>query len=409
MKNTSKFTYYLKDHLFILFVLLLFSCTGGKQKEYVVKNRFSVDINDKAVVISRDELKKYVTIPDNKVVAVKDETGSFLPSQCDDIDGDGNWDELAFLVDLKAKGKKSVLFTAVDKSEIPQFPKRTNIRFGDKKMPFNEIVLGTRLVTSDSPSSTAAFQMEGPAWENDFIGFRNYFDARNGIDIFGKRTVEMALDSVGLPGKPTYHELQEWGMDILKVANSLGAGAIGLQIGDSLYRIGPSGKGRYRFISEGPVRAMLQLKFLDANINDRTYEIRHLISIYAGDHFYRSKVTIKGVKGDEKLITGIVDHETTLNKGEYEGMKYFYTLGPQAFLHEYLGMAIIADKNIVAGTINAPESGEGITMTHVVSLNIRDEKPVEFEFLATWELQDAKIKDPDYFEELIRKSILKLK
>ncbi|MBK7700210.1 MAG: DUF4861 family protein [Saprospiraceae bacterium] len=47
----------------------------------------------------------------------------------------------------------------------------------------------------------------------------------------------MVLNSVGI--HENYHEMQDWGMDILKVGNSLGAGAIGLIIGDSLFRIGP--------------------------------------------------------------------------------------------------------------------------------------------------------------------------
>jgi hypothetical protein len=399
---------FLKNTFLVFSASVLLSCSGIKNKEYVVKNPYDSDIADKAVVIQLDDLKRYVTVQEGKVVAVKDADGKYLPSQCDDLNGDGNWDELAFLIDLKANEKREVTFETVASSELPQFPKRTNIRFGEKKKPYNEIVLGTRLKTSDSPSSSAAFQMEGPAWENDIIGFRNYFDARNGMDIFGKRVSEMALDSVGLPGKPTYHALADWGMDVLKVGNSLGAGAIGIQIGDSLYRIGPSGKGRYRFISEGPVRAMLQLKFLDVKIKDRKYEVRHLISIYAGDHFYRSKVTVTGLKGDEKLITGIVDHDTKMVNGSFEGYDYFYALGPQAFLHEYLGMAILADKKVVAGSFEAPEEGAGITKTHVVSMNISDNKPVEFAFLAAWEYQDEKIRDSSYFEDLIKRSILRL-
>ncbi len=399
----------MKDTLFVLLTLVLFSCAGEKSKKYVIENKFPVNIIDKAVVVSRDDVAKYLTIPEGKVVLVQDETGSYLSSQCDDIDGDGNWDELAFLVDLTANEKKSVLFVAVDKSDVPEFPVRTNIRFGDIKYPYKELFTAVRLKSNDTKISQAAFQMEGPVWENDIIAFRNYFDARNGMDIYGKRTPEMSMDSIGLPGKPSYHELADWGMDILKVANSLGAGAIGMQIGDSLYRIGPSGEGEYRFITEGPVRAMFDLTFDNVKMADRTYSIKHRISIYAGDHFYRSKVTVKGLKGDEKLITGIVDHDTKLVGGEYEGMKYFFTLGPQAFLHEYLGMAVLADKNAVAGTFDAPETGDGITMTHVVSLNIKDGKPVEFEFLAVWELQDVKIKDQGYFEGLIKNSILKLK
>ena len=348
--------------------IVSFSCSN-EVKRYTVSNTSGFDLIDKAVVLTREEVSKYVTIPEGKVVLVTDKKGKALSSQCDDLDGDGKWDELAFLTDLEAGQKKKVTLKAVDKSELPEFTKKTNIRFGDKKPPFKELHTATRLKSTDTNISRKAFQMEGPAWENDIIGFRNYFDARNGMDIYGKRVSRMALDSVGLPGKPSYHELAGWGMDILKVGNSLGAGAIGIKIGDILYRIGSSGKGKYRFINEGPVRAMFEFSFTGVKMGERTYNIKQIISIYAGDHFYRSKVTVSGLKGDEKLITGIVDHDVEFDKGKFAGYKYFYTLGPQAFMYEFLGMAVLVKKDVVSGSFSAPDSGDGIIKTHVVSLN----------------------------------------
>ncbi len=398
---------YSVQSLFLIAVMaLFFSCS--ENKSYVVSNPFDEDITDKAVVLSREEVSKLVSIDGTNIVLVEDNKGNVLASQCDDLDGDGRWDELAFLIDLKGGETKSVSFISAKKSDAPEFTKRTNIRFGDKKPPYKEMLNGVRLKTNDSPSSTNAFQMEGVAWENDVIGFRNYFDARNGMDIFGKRVTEMVLDSVGLPSKQTYHELSDWGMDVLKVGNSLGAGAIGLAIDDSLYRIGPSGEGRYRFICEGPVRAMFELTFTDVVIADRTYNISHVVSIYAGDNFYRNKISIDGLKGDEKLITGIVDHDLPLNRGEYKGTIYFYTLGGQAYTHEDLGLAVIVDKKSFVDSFSAPQEGDGITKTYVVSLNIENNKPVEYLFLAGWELQDKKVTDKDYFEDLIKKNILRM-
>ncbi len=398
--------YNVRNLLLVAVITLFFGCT--EKQNFTISNPFDDDITGKAVVLSRDEVATYVTVEGTKIVLIEDNEGNVLTSQCDDIDGDGIWDELAFLISFKAGESKSLSFNAVDKSDAPEFSKRTNVRLGDKKPPYKEILNGTRLKTNESSSSSKAFQMEGPAWENDVVGFRNYFDARNGMDIYGKRTIEMVLDSVGLPGKQTYHELADWGMDVLKVGNSLGAGAIGMAIGDSLYRIGPSGEGHYRFICEGPVRAMFELTFSDVNINDRVYNISHQISIYAGDNFYRNKVTVEGLKGDENLITGIVDHDLPLNKSEYEGTLYFYTFGGQAYTHENLGMAVLVNMKSFNDLFSAPEEGDGITKTYVVSLNIENNKPVEYMFLAGWELQDNGLTNPDYFNNLIKKNIRKL-
>jgi len=69
-------------------------------------------------------------------------------------------------------------------------------------------------------------QFEGPGWESDKIGYRIYLDWRNAIDIFGKKTNALVLQNVGLDGFDSYHEMQEWGVDILKVGDALGIGTL---------------------------------------------------------------------------------------------------------------------------------------------------------------------------------------
>ena len=76
------------------------------------------------------------------------------------------------------------------------------------------------------------YQMDGPVWENDKMGFRQYFDGRNCCDVFGKRISEMVLDTVGISpeGHPanTYQVVREWGCDILSAANSFGLGGLAM-------------------------------------------------------------------------------------------------------------------------------------------------------------------------------------
>ena len=69
-------------------------------------------------------------------------------------------------------------------------------------------------------------QFEGPGWESDKIGYRLYLDWRNATDIFGKKTHKLVLDGVGLDGFDSYHEVSDWGVDVLKVGSSLGIGSV---------------------------------------------------------------------------------------------------------------------------------------------------------------------------------------
>ena len=185
-------------------------------------------------VLTRAEVEKYTAVDDSGFIRVTSASGNLLASQMDDLDSDGRWDELAFVIDLKGNEKQPVTFKV---GEPVEFEMRTNLRFGSAVEPNNAVTEQLRLKTNDSPTISAVYQMEGPAWENDKVGFRNYYDARNGMDIFGKKTARMVLDDAGIRGQ-NYHELSDWGMDILKVGNSLGAGAIAIGVGDSIYRVG---------------------------------------------------------------------------------------------------------------------------------------------------------------------------
>jgi len=383
--------------------VLVTACTPHTQP-FKVSNTLDYPVKDKTVVLTVEEVAAYLPLAkEGKAVLAADASGKAWPTQNDDVDGDGQWDELSFLVSMEAASHAEVVFRYAESKELEAFPKRTNVRFGYKTEPFAEVSSEKRLKSIDSPTIQAIFQMEGPVWENDMVGFRNYYDARNGMDIFGKKTDEMVLDSVGIRGQQ-YHEMDSWGMDILKVGNSLGAGAIALQIGDSLYRIGPCETGAYRFITEGPVRAMFELTFKGFVAQGRSYDITHQISIRAGEHFYCRKVWIGGLQGDEYLVTGIVDkYELPVIQDAKGSCQVVATHGAQAYTHENLGLAVLVKSDDLVEQYAAPKEGEGIVETHLAKLKVQN--PTEFAFVVGWEYQDGSFATQDGFMDMCRKSI----
>ncbi len=229
------------------------------------------------------------------------------------------------------------------------------------------------------------------------------------MDIFGKRTASMILDSVGVNGRD-YHTLADWGMDILKVGNSLGAGAIAIGIGDSLYRVGPCEEGRYRLLSEGPVRAVLELTYKNVPAGDRLYNITHQISIYAGDRFYRSKIWINNLLGDDDLVSGIVNlHDVPAENFDEGTMKVMASMGNQGISGEVLGMGLLVPASQFKRYWEAPVSGNGIVSTHLVSLMPSNDAPTEYCFMAVWEVQDQQVKEKEYFMNLLKSAVRKLK
>ncbi len=267
----------------------------------------------------------------------------------------------------------------------------TNIRMAaaDGSGGWTEITEATREPDHLAQAIPFKFQMEGPAWENENVGFRLYFDERNAIDIFGKRKTDMVLDSVGtreLGPDQNYHNLAGWGMDVLKVGTSLGAGSIGLMIGDSAYHLGDAREEHFRQLEEGPDGARFVLNYKGWQVAGRELDLEWEIGIGPGTWGYESTVTFTGLRGDEELLTGIVNlHSDTLYTEERGDRFVMYTYGPQAELDNVLGMAVTAPRSEVLGTGEFAPEGGPITSTYYVRLKLADGKPTTYRFTAGWE------------------------
>lgn len=261
---------------------------------------------------------------------------------------------------------------------------RTNIRMAARDGDgWRELTEVTRDPEHKGQIMPPVYQAEGPMWENENVGFRLYFDERNGIDIFGKRTDRMVMDSVGID--ENYHELQDWGMDVLKVGNSLGAGSIGLMIGDSVYRLGDAAEERFEILEETPDRSRFLLDYNGWEVAGRTLDLDWVIGIEAGTHSYTSEITLTGLRGDEELLTGIVNlHSDTVYTERRDGRFTMYTHGPQAELDMPLGMAVGADAGAVLGTGEFGPQDTPIGSTYYVRLRLEDGEPTRYRFTAGW-------------------------
>lgn len=385
----------------LLIILLTFSCQTEKHI-ITLQNPLGIERTDEPVMVKRTDIERVLgEIPEDKTIVVL-ENDTPIPLQLDDMNQDGEWDEAFLLLSFEPNEKKELIIDFTD--SLSRSEKiRTNIRFASSTPPYPELTDVQRLKTIESPISAAAFQMEGPSWENDKVAFRNYFDARNGMDIYGKRVPEMILDGVGINGQK-YHELDDWGMDILKVGNSLGAGSIALKIGEKIYRVDSAQDAGIQIISEGPLRSVFVLYFKGWQAAGNSYDIDHRISIWGGARCYKSEVTISGLHGEESLVTGIVNmHSDSLytlnNDSDYAAI---FTHDNQAFDGEKLGMGIVYHSVQALGTVKAPEEGDGIVQTYMLELKAENEVPVPFYFYVGWELENIDFKEVEAFEGFLK-------
>jgi len=384
--------------IWIAALFLVYSCTTkGPEVRLEVTNTMDQDRKDAIILLARSAISKWTDIPDGQWPVLKDGNKTYIPSQLIDLDEDGEWDQLFALTHMEAASQKIVNLSFVPQAAYPTFEKRTNLRLGDaSKQGYPELLEAKRLegvsYHNYGDRTGAAYQMEGPAWENDRVGFRNYLDQRNGMDIFGKLTPAMVLDSVGLPGRSSYHEPADWGMDVLKVGTSLGAGAIGYLYEDSIYRVGDNGSGSYRLAFEGSQLSRFILSYSDWKVEDLNLKVQHLIGIAAGRYYYQGTVSYTGSDKKLSLVTGIVNmksdqlHVLELDDN-YTGL---FTLAPQAEDGSFLTMALIVPTAYLKSHGATRDKGEGVTETYYVVLDAQPGEPVPYRFYSLWEKEDPK-------------------
>ncbi len=380
----------------------LFTGCGEKKEDafFILENSIDVARTEVVIFTKAEVLAKFPELKRYDVPALMDSLGTIYPYQLDDLDGSEGWDEMAVAIDFEALEKKKVRFTAFAKALQPLFPKTTDVHLGvGNAKPYATEVQKYSRTTDPREIDTLFLQMEGPAWENDKVGFRMYFDARNGIDIFGKTTREPTLAKQGL--KTNYHDQADWGMDVLKVGNSLGAGSVAIKYQDSLYRLQGVHGARFEALAEGPARAIFTMTYLDEPIGDVRINVVHTISIEKGDWFYKSKVDMHGKTDGMELVTGIVDlkpNEVGQENLSQDGF-VLYSHGKQSENDDQLGMAIISSTTDVSVS-EAPEEGNGITKTHLIKFN--NQPSPTYYFMSGWEASDKAFTTKKGFEHAVK-------
>ena len=173
------------------FVLLIAftSCEKEVEKGQVIQltSTSEVDLVDKPISIDKKLLRPKDSLGKYPLVLFDRDT---LPSQLNDTDNDGQWDELFFVADFNPKESKSVRLFWTDQKPI--YKVRTSVRFGKRTSADTPVQPATSetMMANELPKSLGyqQYQTDGPSWENDKVGFRHYLDGRNAKDLFGKKT-----------------------------------------------------------------------------------------------------------------------------------------------------------------------------------------------------------------------------
>jgi hypothetical protein len=420
-----------KQHL-IAPALLILIASCSTPKEVIIDNNSNEERKDELVVLKRDKLQKVIgDMAPGKYLNIKGSTGVPVVVQYDDLNGDQQWDEASFLYSFQPNEKLIVNGELTDAPDIVKAMVRAHVRQMKKNADntFGPVAVDKDTMpehaqpTDFSKQALPPYLTEGPAWENDKVGFRIYFDVRNDKDIWGKTTSRMVLDEVGADTAHSYHELSDWGMDILKVGASLGAGALALDVPlpngkDTLVRLGGNNieQVTYEKLADGPIRAICRLTYKNWKVAEglAPVTVTEEISIWGGQYFYESKVWVKDAPAGSKLVTGIVNfYGKQLYEASSTDYKSIYTFDTQSENKDKLGMAIVMPAAQAAGSATTPNANTDIQNTYIMKANITSNEPVVFRFYAGWEKSDSRFTTLEGFKKFIeteinRKALLKM-
>src|ERR1035441_10375600 len=192
-----------------------------------------------------------------------------LPSQADDLDGDGKLDELVFQIDLAAAQTRIVTIAYGDQAAIQRlrgrYPARSAMKF--------------------------AARYEGLGWESEDIAWRIYFDKRNAIDIYGKRRPGLYLDVFSAP-QYMYHLESPLGRDIFKVDPTLGVGSVAAMVDGKATPVAEVAERKWRVLASGPVRSIGEYEFKGWKVGGKTVDMVSRFTQWAGEHGFHHRITV---------------------------------------------------------------------------------------------------------------------
>ena len=231
---------------------------------------------------------------------------------------------------------------------------------------------------------------EGPGWESDKVGYRFYLDQRNATDVFGKKVPEPVLQQVGLDGFDSYHNLQPWGMDVMKVGKSLGVGSIGSVVNGATTRVEKTDSVTCKIMENGAVYSSILTNYFGWVVGDKKHQVASRLSIHAGTRLTHESLDI--TNEIDNIATGVVKDKNgklTTSKGDAKQWAYIATYGKQSLNSDELGLAVF----FKAGSILEFTEDE---FSHIVKL-----KPVQgkldYCFMGAWVGEPGGIKNETEF------------
>lgn len=190
--------------------------------------------------------------------------GEEVPCQLDDLDGNGQMDELSFLVDMNKNDRKTAIITLSTEGSPHFYPAKTYAEMvlrnpNIKEKNLHDIYISAITIDKSTRNPYNVLHHHGVVFENELIAARIYMDHRQTIDLYGKYHQRLELhDTQFYTSKE--QKAKGYGDDVLWVGNSFGLGALRGWDGTHPEMLNDVNQRTQRIITQGPVRTIVEME-----------------------------------------------------------------------------------------------------------------------------------------------------
>jgi len=186
----------------------------------------------------------------------------------------------------------SIILTAQNQTDISLFLKTDSSKYLSE-------------VSSEDGDLFSRLGHHGPAVENEWLGFRFYFDKRVAIDVYSKQKRGLELKKAKWYPTPAQQK-EGWGADYYKAGNTVGLGGIRLWNGEKAIFLNPVAKRTAKVTKEG-ITSCMELLSEDIPYKGRKVDILVRLTVFSGVR--EAKVEVFALCDEPvQFVTGINYH-----------------------------------------------------------------------------------------------------
>ena len=311
----------------LFFVLMALSCQvamAQKTIEVRVSNTVNSARESQPVVLSLEQYRMNVQ---SVLVTLN---GQEIPCQLDDLNGDGQFDELCFLTDIGKREEKvfRVELQSVGTPRPYEAKVYADMMLTNKKIKSsNKQDLYISSLTVDNGTNPYwMLHHHGPAFENELVAYRIYFDHRQTIDTYGKYRKGLELKQTQF-----YPDQEQkaagFGDDVLWVGNTFGCGTLRGWDGKEPQMLKDVEHRTLRILSRGPLRTIVEVidegwnAPLASSLNTERITMHTWYKLYAGRRDVQVNIRFSRPAKNYQFSTGLINVKNSEELTDKKGLR----------------------------------------------------------------------------------------